>query len=456
MQELTLSSLSNITGVIALIAWAACLIVDLRRGITRIVTGRTAVFVSVLIWYLLEVVQTPAELNIYTQSEYDLGVFYLSMSMAAFIIAYHWSRYSLFASFARKLLVLAQPRVLWMLVLIGMTVGLGSLLIYSGWDVQEPFRGLIGPRPRWTALGRGRFGNWSSLIYELQVFLMATVPLAIALVFMRQAAILPRIISGIFVAWMFLRVFWSGTRTPMILIVVSISAALFWNVSPRWRVRSAIIGIPFILIGGYFWSATVVSGRNAGAFDTSQATEVNYVGFEMFRELLFILRATNDGMPIQWGMTYYTQLVNPIPRALWPDKPVADAGLLMAQAYGAVDGNGDATMTVSPGFVGEAYLNFGLLGLMLVPAVAGVCVRSWDDMFPIVTRSLPTFIVYAGGIAIILMSGRSFNASAFYPLMCLYFLIVVITSLPNATPTRAPPDVISRASREAPYTKSIR
>jgi len=199
-----------------------------------------------------------------------------------------------------------------------------------------------------------------------------------------------------------------------------------------------------------------VSGRNAGAFDTSQATEVNYVGFEMFRELLFILRATNDGMPIQWGMTYYTQLVNPIPRALWPDKPVADAGLLMAQAYGAVDGNGDATMTVSPGFVGEAYLNFGLLGLMLVPAVAGVCVRSWDDMFPIVTRSLPTFIVYAGGIAIILMSGRSFNASAFYPLMCLYFLIVVITSLPNATPTRAPPDVISRASREAPYTKSIR
>ena len=37
-------------------------------------------------------------------------------------------------------------------------------------------------------------------------------------------------------------------------------------------------------------------------------------------------------------------------------------------------------MTAAPGFLGEAYMNFGFIGLLIVPAVAGVIVRAWDRL----------------------------------------------------------------------------
>ena len=142
----------------------------------------------------------------------------------------------------------------------------------------------------------------------------------------------------------------------------------------------------------------------------------------MFQVLLYVVRAEKQELALQYGFTYFTQIVNPIPRAVWPGKPVGDAGLILARAVGAVDRNGEPTMTVSPGFLGEAYLNFGFLGLLIIPAVAGVIVRAWDELWPIASTVFPAFLVYAMGLAAILASGRSFNFSTFYGLMALYAL----------------------------------
>ena len=190
-----------------------------------------------------------------------------------------------------------------------------------------------------------------------------------------------------------------------------------------------VIGLPLALIGGFFLSAVIVAGRNEGKFDVREATNTTYVGFEMYRELLFISRARQEGLPAEYGLTYLTQLVNPIPRAVWPSKPVADAGLIVARAYGAVDRNGEPTMTTSPGFLGEAYLNFGFLGLLIVPALAGVIVRAWDRLLPISSASLPGFLVYAAGLATIYESGRSFNMSTFYGLLALFALLVLFEQI---------------------------
>ena len=429
------TNLSNQLAIFCAAGLLACLAFDLRRGLDRIITGRTAVLVSVFIWYLLEALRIPEDL-ICTQAEYDTGLIEVALSIAVFLAAYHASRANLFSPLARRLPMLDQPRVLWLLVLGGMTIGIGSILIYTGFDVTELFEGLTGMRRRWTSLGRHRYGSWSTIIYELQMFLQATVPLAMALVFMKRAPAIQRWIAGTFVAWMFLRTFWSGSRSPLIPIVLALAAAIFFNASSRRRRWLVVIGLPIALIGGYSWSAIVVEGRNEGRFETSAERKQTYVGFEMFRELLFVSRAADAGMPQQWGMTYFTQLVNPIPRAIWPEKPVADAGLLLARAYGAVDKFGEPTMTISPGFLGEAYLNFGFFGLLLVPVAAGVLVRAWDKLLPIALRSLPALLVYAAGIATIFASGRSFNISAFYGLLSLFVMMFVFEKLGYGAPQR--------------------
>jgi oligosaccharide repeat unit polymerase len=419
---------SNLWAIVATVLLAVLLVLDLRRGLYRIVSGRSVVLLAVFVWYLFEALRIPAELTRYSSAEYDFGILLLMLSVMIFLTTYHMFPVPLFAPLARRLPMLNQPRVLWLLVLGGMTIGIGSLLIYSGFDFSVLSQGLTGMRRRWTG-ERGRYGSWTSIIYELRMFLQATVPLAVALAFMKRAPTRQRWVAGTFVGWMFLRNFFGGTRSPLIPIALCLAGALFWNASPAGRRRLILVGMPLAIAAGYFWSAIIVAGRNDGKFDTSTAAKVDYVGFEMFRELLFVMRETEHGMPLQWGATYFTQLVNPIPRAIWPGKPVADAGLILARAYGAVDKNGEPTMTNSPGFLGEAWLNFGILGLLVVPAIAGVIVRAWDGLFPLASRSLPAFLIYAGGLATILASGRSFNFSNYYGLLALFFLMVAFEHL---------------------------
>jgi oligosaccharide repeat unit polymerase len=320
--------------------------------------------------------------------------------------------------------LLNDPRVVWYLVLTAMSIGFLSLLIYVDFNVLTFFQGLTGMNERWTGgFERGRYGSWKTIFYELQTFLWAAVPLAICLLFMRRVPYSQKLVAALFIAWMFLRTLFQGARSPLMLFFLPIAAAIFWTAGPRMRRALLVFGVPLGLVGGYFLSAVIVAGRNEGKFDTGDALKVDYVGVEMFRELLFVVRAESDHMPLQYGTTYFTQIVNPIPRALWPGKPVADAGLIMARAYGAVDSKGEPFMTISPGFLGEAYLNFGFLGILIVPALAGFIVRSWDRLLPLAATSLPALLVYAAGLPTIMASSRSFNFSNYYGLISLFFLL---------------------------------
>ncbi len=58
---------------------------------------------------------------------------------------------------------------------------------------------------------------------------------------------------------------------------------------------------------------------------------------------------------------------------------------------------------------------------------------------PVGLRSLPAFLVYAGGVATIFVCGRSVNFSTFYALMALFFLMRISEALGIAgTRTAAP------------------
>ena len=439
-----MNQLSNFFAIVVAVGVVACLAYDLKRSLYRLFSGRSVVLVAVAYWYLLEALRVPKALEEYTQGEYSYGLFCVSLSVAVFLAAYHGSHWALFNPLARRLPILDDSRVLWRLMLAGFAIGFGSLLIYVDFDLSAFFDGLSGLNRRWSSsLGRGRYGSWRTIFYELQMFLQATIPLAVCMAFQRRAPLTQRWVAALFVIWLFFRTLSSGSRTPLVPIVVCVAVALFWRAGPRLRRTLLLAGTPLALVGGYYLCAVIVAGRNEGKFDTGKAADVEYVGFEMFRELLFVARAEDGGMSPQYGLTYFTQLVNPIPRAIWPSKPVADAGLILAREYGALDKNGEPTMTVSPGFLGEAYLNFSFLGILIVPAAAGVLVKAWDLLLPVASRSLPAFLVYATGLATIYASGRSFNLSAFYGLLALFVLLITVErmgliAVPNR-PAHIPP-----------------
>jgi oligosaccharide repeat unit polymerase len=425
-----MNELSNWPAIVVAAFLAAVLAVDLRRNVLRLMTGRSVVLVAVMLWYVLEALRTPTMLREYTQGEYHFGLFCIVLSVAAFLVAYHGARIRLFAPLARRLSIFDDSHVLWLLMLTGMAIGFGGLLIYVNFNLFLFFEGLGGLSRRWeSGIGRGRYGSWDTILYELQIFLQATTPLAICLALTKRAPFVQRCVAVLFVVWMFLRTFSSGSRGPLLPIILCVAAAVVWRAGPRLRRGLLIVGLPVLMVGGYLFSAVVVAGRTEGDFDLSNYNKREDIGFEMFRELLFVIRAEENGMAQQYGFTYFTQLVNPIPRAIWPGKPVGDAGLVMARAYGSVDRSGEPTMTISPGFLGEAYLNFGFLGVLIVPAAAGIFVRAWDCLLPTATRSLPAFLVYVTGLAIIFLCGRSFNFGSLYGLLALFTLVILFEQI---------------------------
>ena len=280
---------------------------------------------------------------------------------------------------------------------------------------------------RWSGpFQRGRYGGVRDAFLELQMFLRAAIPLAAAiLVNVRQNGS-RRFGAALFLTYAFARAFNSGTRSQVIEVFLPIAASIYWRLPVALKRNAIVFGLPGIVVLALIWSAATVISRNSGDFQWEKAADADYVGFEMFRELLFIRKNIPRLADHQYGHTYFVQLVNPIPRFLWPNKPVGDAGLELAALQDAVSANGEAYLTVSPGLLGEMYWNFNMPGIVLLSAFCGYLAKSWDRVRPMATKSILAFTVFAAGLAIIFMFGRSINMNTLYGMMALFGLLVLL------------------------------
>lgn len=137
------------------------------------------------------------------------------------------------------------------------------------------------------------------------------------------------------------------------LVIGGLSVLVLVSVMTFLRVNSRADQSSQITVGGLRDSAAhaLVYNRNFGDMETA-ARVINNVP---------------DVIPYQNGKTIVGWALAPIPRAIWPDKPVINVGPLIGYQIYGTRGSG-----VPPGFVGDLFLNFGPLG---VPA--GSIVIGW-------------------------------------------------------------------------------
>lgn len=419
------ADLSLMLGYIALAVLSGLVIADVQRDFRRLVSGRNVVLLSIIIWYLLEATLRPSHILEATQAEYDFGVFCVAMAALAFLITYHSRPFHWFDTFGRRLQVLDDRNWQWRLFVAGFLIGAAPILILGKFDLTLFLDGVFSFQKRWTArLERGRYGGWRDAFLELRMFHSAILPLATVILIRKDHRLGRRVVALVFLAWMALRALNSGTRAQIFTVGLPIAAGLYFQMSDQRKRVALAVGLPVLSAIALYWSAAVVMTRNSGEFSFDAAREADYVGFEMFQELLFITTNMDQRLEMQFGRTYFVQLVNPIPRFIWTDKPTGDAGILLARAYGAIDPEtGDVTMTRSPGIIGEMYWNFGLIGILLLSAFGGVLVRAWDAMRERTPDSLVVFMVFSVGLAVLFLSGRSFSVPALYGLLSMYALM---------------------------------
>lgn len=424
------NSLTNLPAIVAALGLLYALLSNTGLDLRKLLTGRNVVLIGISSWFLLEAIMLPSALTVFTQDEYFVGVLTVGLSIASLLAGYHGTNgCTLFPSLAPWVRPLDDPSLLWRLVAAGAIIGFTPVILIGGTELITEFDSLLAMRKSWGGpLARGRYGDARAAFLQLEMFINGVGPFAAMLLFDRRIPRLRRIICAIVVCWPMLRAFGAGTRSSLITSVIPVLAVLYLKSSPQTQRKLVLIALLCAPLA-YQLMAAIVASRGEGVLDFSADSKVDYVGNEMFRELLFIRRAIPDVVDYQYGYVYYVQLVNPVPRFLWPDKPTLDAGLLMADMYGEKDEQtGEAHMTVSPGIIGEMYMNFGWLGVIGLSAFGGWLVRGWDRMAEQNADSLVTRVYHVCGLAVLFIMGRSFTMNMFYGLMSFALLARAVSA----------------------------
>lgn len=89
-----------------------------------------------------------------------------------------------------------------------------------------------------------------------------------------------------------------------------------------------------------------------------------------------VVNAVPDSLPYQYGKTITSWVVAPIPRAIWPEKPVLKSGPIIGNVI-----YGNSRSGVPPGFVAEMYWNYGIPAVLIGSLFLGVLMRRIQDRY---------------------------------------------------------------------------
>src|SRR5262249_7880683 len=127
-----------------------------------------------------------------------------------------------------------------------------------------------------------------------------------------------------------------------------------------------------------YWFHIVLNYRSVG-FEAyfqqefeQRPIETKHVGLNMMSELCFINTFYEAGvLDLSYGLRYLQELVNFIPRAIWPEKPLLGIEYAVLRGFGGTKSGSDIGVlaTISSGLIGQGFLNFGPFG---GPAAAAI------------------------------------------------------------------------------------
>jgi hypothetical protein len=166
-----------------------------------------------------------------------------------------------------------------------------------------------------------------------------------------------------------------------------------------------------------------------GLFPGNEPETLKHEGLNMFEELGWInfFIKTGTYMP-NWGRRYFAELVNPIPRTLWPGKPLIGMDYAVARGFAwdqAGANQGGVAASISTGMIGQGVVNFGEfygpIAAALLMAV-WVAVLARQDLLGFET---PRLLLYALGIVLTFNMGRDITLLVIYPFIFGYILFGV-------------------------------
>ena len=220
----------------------------------------------------------------------------------------------------------------------------------------------------------------------------------------------------------------SRTRNSMLAIIIP--AVLSWVFlrlrGGMWKKVVALLAVFLVL---NVWMKFVIANRGTSnitaAFEQkglslADQKKVHNEGLNMFEELCWVSTFIDKGTyHVNWGTRYFAELVNPIPRAIWPGKPLIgiDYSIARGMSYGSGTDAAGVVATVSTGFIGQGVVNFGRV---LGPMAAALLMCLWVAVLArldLNIHALGRLPLYALGMILTFNLGRDITLITIYPFL---------------------------------------
>jgi hypothetical protein len=327
-------------------------------------------------------------------------------------------------------------------VLIGPWIILMVLaLVRTDFDVIGMFFPYLGIKAYPWA--RGRLGGGIDAIYALanyvQIMLTALFGVVLALS-KRKSTIMQAGIIYLLSAPFF--IFDRVRNSILAILLPGFMAFITLRMRGGIIIRLAVVMVSFLMIDA--WFAFVLEHRAkgesiAGAYKAEQTKESDgtddtlahkkkkHDGFNIFEELGYInYFIANGTYKVNWGERYFAEIVNPIPRVLWPGKPLIgiDYAIARGMAYGTQAANeGGVACSVSTGMIGQGVVNFGRIG---GPIAAALLMAIWVAVLArqdLMGHDIGHLLLYAIGLVLTFNMGRDITLLVIYPFVFGWLLL---------------------------------
>ena len=394
-----------------------------------------AVYVTVFAWYFVDPFLNPEQydyLPSFLISQSYGQVFLFLIAFRIFIpVAVRWvvqrpsSGVFALQQFAPEQMLLAAGALWFLLLLIGIA-RMGGDVVGALFPVDS--------RAGATMWGRGAIESSAAgfLIASAGYMFNAITAFLGVLIFFQRTTFWRFVAGAMFVVSLpyFLL---EGARSHFLAAILPVIITyLFYGRHPL-IIKVAVLGVAFLCLDQGFKLVTAFRGtgfRDLLAAEHPYETvdeDLRQSGLNMIQELCFANAYLGSGAASPaYGGRYLNELLNVVPRVIWPSKPLI--GIDYAKWRGLGDPNSElgVVATVSTGMIGGGVLNFGpffgpVAAAIIMAFWTALLIRWWHQRY-----SLPRLVLFMLGAGLTFNLGRDITLLVLWPVVFAYCFVRLI------------------------------
>ena len=224
--------------------------------------------------------------------------------------------------------------------------------------------------------------------------------------------------------------FFAGARSHFLAAAMPFILTYLFYERHLLILKLAILAIAFFCLNAGF---KFVTAFRLHGFREALATENPFEvpeeystqrGLNMIQELCFVNVYWDDGgSSPAYGARYLNELLNFIPRAIWPSKPLIGIDYAIWRGFESYDSDLGVNTTISSGMIGGGVLNFGQV---FGPAAAGILMALWVGLLIRwwkQRKSLLRLVLFMLGAGLTFNLGRDITLLVLWPVVFAYIFV---------------------------------